>query len=993
MIVTKSGKLYGAGNYFLKDIGIECGKNYAKIELPNNAKAWRVYCTNIEKPWVSFVLVETESGKTELWSAGESSKGLLGQGEDNKKSASFARLDYEHDKLNFVEVFAKYDHAMALTDDGQLYGWGCNIQHRLGLKNEGDKFKPTHIEFFKDYVVESVSVGMSHSLVIASLKSDRTKKMVFSVGKEKGVFSHYGITEEESKNMEEIITHLKTFDHLEPYLVEAGNKTSFVAFRGDKLPSSDVGVHKDTKCEVTGESPIQGVMHFYKDGEGKLHCFSEKGYTKVKDALPGIIYATKYPLKNLECAFPLLNEDEFLVGKNIEHDLNYPLYITNLKIEDKPLIKIELTETEFHNLNVNDIDPQIFYRVSRPLAEGKELPVMSLTDYFDQTKQKGLSIELSPDYSYIKNDKIIEKSKEVYKNIYDQVVKFPLECDSELIECIEKYIKDKDLDFEDDDSSKIEINQSDLIFKNKTLKGLSDKTKQQRINALVMYNKYFLKTLPYVLLDEETLSQKTKPKDTTADSLSQLFIAGKNLAFMTIKDKYIKNIVDNLSESDDRPEWWIKRRKAQRFKDSGKVDHKGEHTIFGQIWSTLKKTNYKSLRRNDADSKSWKANFAGEGSYDAGGPYRESITNMWGELMNSVLPFFIPTPNNKNDHGLYRDCWTINPSSQSPTHLEMYEFLGALMGMAFRSGQVLDIKLTSFFYKSLAGEALTIEDLETIDMYAVQAIKEMENTKLTVTEEMFDSYGVQNMTTRLSNKEEVELVQNGKDITLKYKDIDEFIRLTLETRFKEAEKQMQAIRKGFEIVFPITVIGILTWKEVEYRIIGPTEIDIEQLKKITSYSCCNENDEYIQRFWRTLEGFTQEERSMYLKFVWGRSRLPPPGTDGLQNHEIYLFYQSEYSDHNKVLPQSHTCFFKLDLPRYTTDAACREKILYAIYACGEIEIIKISKIFKLKLWQYWSMFYSTKCGYINTQHILLLASNIYCWPARSCLSVSTASIV
>ena len=417
LIVTKSGKLYGAGNYFLKDIKIECGKKYAKIDLPNNAKALRVYCTNVEKPWVAFVLVEVKKGKTELWSAGESSKGLLGQGENTKKSSSFARLDYEHDKLNFVEVFAKYDHAMALTDDGQLYGWGCNIQHRLGLKKEGDKFKPTHISFFKDYVVENVSVGMSHSLVIASLKSDRTKKMVFSVGKEEGVFSHYGITEEESKNMEEIITHLKTFDHLEPYLVEAGNKTSFVAFRGDKLPSSDVGVHKDTKCEVTGESPIQGVMHFYKDAEGKLHCFSEKGYAKVKDTLPGIIYATKYPLKNLKCKFPKLKEGDLLVSKDTEHDLKYPLYITNLKIGDKPLTKVELTETEFHNLNVNDIDPQIYYRVSRPLAEGKELPVMSLTDYFDQTKQKGLSIELSPDYSYIKNDKIIEKSKETYKDI------------------------------------------------------------------------------------------------------------------------------------------------------------------------------------------------------------------------------------------------------------------------------------------------------------------------------------------------------------------------------------------------------------------------------------------------------------------------------------------------------------------------------------------------------------------------------------------------
>jgi hypothetical protein len=50
LIVTKSGKLYGAGNYFLKDIKLECGKKYAKIELPAGVKAKKAFCTNIEKP-------------------------------------------------------------------------------------------------------------------------------------------------------------------------------------------------------------------------------------------------------------------------------------------------------------------------------------------------------------------------------------------------------------------------------------------------------------------------------------------------------------------------------------------------------------------------------------------------------------------------------------------------------------------------------------------------------------------------------------------------------------------------------------------------------------------------------------------------------------------------------------------------------------------------------------------------------------------------------
>lgn len=938
LIVTQSGKLYGAGNYFLKDIKLECGKKYAKIELPNNAKALRAFCTNIEKPVVAYVLVEIKKGKNELWAVGESSKGLLGCGEDKKKLSVFTKVDYDADKIKFVEVFANYDHTMALTDDGQLYGWGCNIQHRMGLKKEGDKFKPSHISYFKDYKVEKVAVGVSHSLVIASPKKNPEKKMVFSLGKEEGVFSHYGITEEESKNTEVFVSHLTQFDHLDPYLVAAGNKTSFVAVRGDKYPNSNVGVHEGFKCEVTGVSPIEGIMHFYKDEEKKLHCYSEEGYMKVKDTLPNIMFAIKYPIKNLAGKkLPKVRESDVLDNQEEIGTGKYPAYITNLKCGDKPLTKLEFTEREFLNTNANDLDPLIFYRITRPLVVGKTLPEINILDFYEQTKLKGLFIDLSPDYSYMRNDAMIEKAKDTHKEIVEQVIKFPRQCDRELLECLEKYITDKDLNFDDTSGAKIEIMPSSLTFKNKRLKGLPDKTKQQRINALLKYNLFFLKTIPYVLLDEETLRQMATSKDKMSDKLNELFILGKGLAFSSIKNKYIRNIVYNLNCNYDSPEVKVKRRRAQVFKDSGKVDHKGEYTIFGQIWRTLKNNNYNSLKKNESSSQAWHTHLIGEGAYDAGGPYRESITNLCQELMHKVLPLFIPTQNNKNDHGLGRDCWTVNPSATSPTHLEMFEFVGALMGMAFRSGQILDLKLTSFFYKGLAGEPLTIEDLKGIDLYAVQAIKELEKTMKSVDEETFNSYSSDMMTTKLSNGEEVDLVPGGSSKVIKHKDIVEFIKLSLEARFKESDKQMQAIRKGFEIIFPTTVMGILTWREVEYRIIGPTEIDIDQLKKITSYSCCSETDEYVQRFWRVFEDFTQEERSMYLKFAWGRSRLPPPEACKNARHTIYLFDSGRYPDHDKVLPQAHTCFFQLDLPRYTKDSAARDKILYAIESCGEID--------------------------------------------------------
>jgi len=46
LIVTEKGKLYGAGNNFLKEnLNIESGLNYANIPLEKGVKAKWVWCT------------------------------------------------------------------------------------------------------------------------------------------------------------------------------------------------------------------------------------------------------------------------------------------------------------------------------------------------------------------------------------------------------------------------------------------------------------------------------------------------------------------------------------------------------------------------------------------------------------------------------------------------------------------------------------------------------------------------------------------------------------------------------------------------------------------------------------------------------------------------------------------------------------------------------------------------------------------------------------
>lgn len=51
--------------------------------------------------------------------------------------------------------------------------------------------------------------------------------------------------------------------------------------------------------------------------------------------------------------------------------------------------------------------------------------------------------------------------------------------------------------------------------------------------------------------------------------------------------------------------------------------------------------------------------------------------------------------------------------------MQMYEFLGALIGMSVRSGILLSLNLPSFVWKQLTNEEVTIRDLAAIDTMTV----------------------------------------------------------------------------------------------------------------------------------------------------------------------------------------------------------------------------------------------------------------------------------
>ena len=91
----------------------------------------------------------------------------------------------------------------------------------------------------------------------------------------------------------------------------------------------------------------------------------------------------------------------------------------------------------------------------------------------------------------------------------------------------------------------------------------------------------------------------------------------------------------------------------------------------------------------------------------------------------------------------------------------------------------------------------------------------------------------------------------------------------------------------------------------------------------------------VRFLWLVLEGLTKEQRRIFLKFMWGRTRLPLTEQDwGEQKMRIHTLDTHSPDTH---FPVAHTCFFSIEWPQYSTLKIAREKLLYAINNCNAID--------------------------------------------------------
>ena len=146
-----------------------------------------------------------------------------------------------------------------------------------------------------------------------------------------------------------------------------------------------------------------------------------------------------------------------------------------------------------------------------------------------------------------------------------------------------------------------------------------------------------------------------------------------------------------------------------------------------------------NFRHRSVDERAYSIKFIGEGSIDAGGPFRDSLVNIVDEMESGAVPLLIKSPNNKTDHGANRDCFILDPASTGPAHLNMFKFLGGFIAFGILSKSPVPLNLAPSVWKQILGETMTLADLDGIDAYSAQVLTDLKNYGTTLSDEEFEA--------------------------------------------------------------------------------------------------------------------------------------------------------------------------------------------------------------------------------------------------------------
>eukprot|EP01039_Chlorochromonas_danica_P006368 gene6368-7021_t len=371
--------------------------------------------------------------------------------------------------------------------------------------------------------------------------------------------------------------------------------------------------------------------------------------------------------------------------------------------------------------------------------------------------------------------------------------------------------------------------------------------------------------------------------------------------------------------------------KALASRDREEKDPSTSQNTFVQCFRQLHSKDPAFFRNSD---RVFTITFVGEAGIDAGGVFREGMSRILEDLFSEHFNLFLLSPNGRQAVHSEMDKFVPNPKHTGPLALEMFVFVGKLMGMSLRSNLCLPFDFPPIVWKKLVGEEVdSMRDLMEVDMITAKQIENIEHCdNLPDHEAVLDDVSFQakfsseNGPLKFvyvgSDQMERELVPGGSRQEVTFENRLDYCRAVRAARLAEFDLQIAAMARGMALVLPMRTLLLFTASELEELVCGSPKIDINMWKSHTESSGLPEDT--VELFWKVMESLTPREQSGFIRFAWGRSRLPSREEDFTTNMKLTNAGRA-------ALPVSHTCFFSIEMPEYHLEEQMRHGLLTVIH--------------------------------------------------------------
>ncbi|XP_035458501.2 ubiquitin-protein ligase E3B [Spodoptera frugiperda] len=289
-------------------------------------------------------------------------------------------------------------------------------------------------------------------------------------------------------------------------------------------------------------------------------------------------------------------------------------------------------------------------------------------------------------------------------------------------------------------------------------------------------------------------------------------------------------------------------------------------------------------------------------------------------------------------------------------HLQLFEFIGRMLGKAVYEGIVVDVPFASFFLSQVLGQTQQalyswIDELPSLDRDLYRSLTYIKHFQGDISSlELTFSVDEE----RLGEIVTHELVPGGKAVPVTNENKINYIHLMAHFRMHtQIKDQTNAFIKGFRTIINPEWLSLFSTPELQRLVSGDNvPLDLRDLRRHTQYyGGFHDSHRVVCWLWDVLQrDFSEHERGMFLKFVTSCSKPPvlgfahlkPPfsircvevgddeDTGDTIGSVIRGFFTIRKKDPLNRLPTSSTCFNLLKLPNYQKRSTLRDKLRYAV---------------------------------------------------------------